>query len=75
MAKFEVKNSEGKAAAEVELAPAVFDIEPNVHVMHHIVTCQRACWRQGTQSTKGRSEVSGGGKKPWRQNGSVLLYN
>lgn len=70
MSKFEVKNSEGKAAAEVELAPEVYGIEPNIHVMHHIVTCQMASWRQGTQSTKGRSEVSGGGKKPWRQKGT-----
>lgn len=70
MSKFEVKNSEGKAAAEVELAPEVYGIEPNIHIMHHIVTCQMASWRQGTQSTKGRSEVSGGGKKPWRQKGT-----
>ena len=67
MSKFEVKNVEGKQVAEAELADAVYGIEPNIHVMHHIVTCQQACWRQGTQSTKGRSEVSGGGKKPWRQ--------
>lgn len=70
MSKFEVKNVEGKQVAEAELADAVYGIEPNVHVMHHIVTCQQACWRQGTQSTKGRSEVSGGGKKPWRQKGT-----
>ena len=67
MPKFEVKNAEGKQVAEAELADAVYGIEPNIHVMHHIVKCQQACWRQGTQSTKGRSEVSGGGKKPWRQ--------
>lgn len=67
MSKFEVKNAEGKQVAEAELADAVYGIEPNIHVMHHIVKCQQACWRQGTQSTKGRSEVSGGGKKPWRQ--------
>ena len=70
MSKFEVKNVEGKQVAEAELADAVYGIEPNVHVMHHIVTCQQACWRAGTQSTKGRSEVSGGGKKPWRQKGT-----
>ena len=67
MAKFEVKNSEGKKVAEAELAAEVYGIEPNIHVMHHIVKCQMASWRQGTQSAKGRSEVSGGGKKPWRQ--------
>lgn len=70
MSKFEVKNSEGKATSEVELAEGVYGIEPNIHVMHHIVKCQQACWRQGTQSAKTRSEVSGGGKKPWRQKGT-----
>jgi len=70
MSKFEVKNAEGKQVAEAELVDAVYGIEPNIHVMHHIVKCQQACWRQGTQSTKGRSEVSGGGKKPWRQKGT-----
>ena len=70
MSKFEVMNSEGKKATEAELAPEVYGIEPNIHVMHHIVKCQQACWRQGTQSAKGRSEVSGGGKKPWRQKSS-----
>ena len=70
MSKFEVKNAEGKKVAEAELADSVYGIEPNIHVMHHIVKCQQACWRQGTQSTKGRSEVSGGGKKPWRQKGT-----
>lgn len=67
MSKFDVKNSEGTKVAEAELAAEVYGIEPNLHVMHHIVTCQQACWRQGTQSAKTRSEVSGGGKKPWRQ--------
>ena len=70
MSKVEVMNSEGKKATEAELAPEVYGIEPNIHVMHHIVKCQQACWRQGTQSAKGRSEVSGGGKKPWRQKGT-----
>ena len=70
MSKFEVMNSEGKKATEAELAPEVYGIESNIHVMHHIVKCQQACWRQGTQSAKGRSEVSGGGKKPWRQKGT-----
>ena len=70
MSKFEVKNAEGKQVAEAELADAVYGIEPNIHVMHHIVKCQQACWRAGTQSTKGRSEVSGGGKQPWRQKGT-----
>ena len=70
MSKFEVKNAEGKKAAEVELAEAVYGIEPNIHVMHHIVKCQQASWRQGTQSALTRAEVRGGGKKPWRQKGT-----
>ncbi|MBY4798168.1 50S ribosomal protein L4 [Collinsella sp. AGMB00827] len=70
MSKFEVKNSEGKKASEVELAEGVFGIKPNAQIMHHIVTLQQACWRQGTQSAKTRGEVSGGGKKPWRQKGT-----
>ena len=70
MSKFEVKNSEGKKVAETELAAEVYGIEPNLNVMHHIVKCQMASWRQGTQSAKGRSEVSGGGRKPWRQKGT-----
>ena len=70
MSKFDVKNSEGTKVAEAELAAEVYGIEPNLHVMHHIVTCQQACWRQGTQSATTRSEVSGGGKKPWRQKGT-----
>ncbi len=70
MAKFEVKNAEGQQVAEAELPDAVDASEPNIHVMHHLVKCQQACWRQGTQSTKGRSEVSGGGKKPRRQKGT-----
>jgi len=70
MSKFDVKNSEGTKVAEAELTAEVYGIEPNLHVMHHIVTCQQACWRQGTQSAKTRSEVSGGGKKPWRQKGT-----
>ena len=45
MAKFEVKNSEGKKVAEAELAAEVYGIEPNIHVMHHIVKCQMASWR------------------------------
>ena len=70
MSTFEVKNSAGEKAAEVELADAVYGVEPNLHVMHHVVKLQQASWRQGTQSAKGRSEVSGGGKKPWRQKGT-----
>ena len=70
MSTFEVKNREGQTVGEAELAPEVFGIEPNIPVMHQIVTSQQACWRQGTQSAKTRSEVSGGGRKPWRQKGT-----
>ncbi|QWT17291.1 50S ribosomal protein L4 [Collinsella sp. zg1085] len=70
MSKFEVKNAQGAKASEVELVEGVYGIEPNIHVMHHIVKLQQASWRQGTQSAKTRSEVSGGGKKPWRQKGT-----
>ena len=69
MSKFDVKNSEGTKVARPGSLLRFYGIEPNL-VMHHIVTCQQACWRQGTQSAKTRSEVSGGGKKPWRQKGT-----
>ena len=70
MSTFEVKNREGQTVAETELAPEVYGIEPNISVMHQIVTSQQAGWRQGTQSAKTRAEVSGGGRKPWRQKGT-----
>jgi large subunit ribosomal protein L4 len=56
--------------ADVELDPSLFGITPNVAVMHQVVTAQLAAARSGTQSTKTRAEVSGGGKKPWRQKGT-----
>src|SRR3712207_1410 len=56
--------------ANVDLDPAIFGIEPNVGVMHQVVTAQLAAARSGTQSTKTRAEVRGGGKKPWRQKGT-----
>lgn len=59
----------GEPAGEVALDPAVFGIEPNVAVMHQVVTAQLAAARAGTASTKTRSEVRGGGRKPWRQKG------
>jgi large subunit ribosomal protein L4 len=55
---------------DVELDPAIFGIQPNVPVMHQVVTAQLAARRSGTQSTKTRAEVSGGGAKPWRQKGT-----
>ena len=70
MASIEIKDVEGKAAGTAELAPSVFGIEPNIHVMHLVVKAQRASWRQGTHDTRTRGEVRGGGKKPWRQKGT-----
>ena len=70
MSNIEIKNAEGQAAGTVELSSSVFGIEPNIHVIHQVVTVQLGNLRQGTHSTKGRSEVSGGGRKPWRQKGT-----
>ena len=70
MATIEIKDAKGAAAGQVELADAVFGIEPNVPVVHQVVRAQRASWRQGTSDTKTRGEVSGGGKKPFRQKGT-----
>ena len=56
--------------ASVELAPEIFGIEPNTAVMHQVVTAQLAARRSGTQSTKTRAEVRGGGAKPWKQKGT-----
>jgi len=61
--------ADGTLAGDVELNPDIFGIEPNVAVMHQVVTAQLAAARAGTHSTKTRAEVSGGGKKPWRQKG------
>jgi large subunit ribosomal protein L4 len=60
---------DGKQTGEVELNPDIFGIEPNVAVMHQVVTAQLAAARAGTHSTKTRAEVRGGGRKPWRQKG------
>ena len=60
----------GTSDADVELDEAIFGIEPNVAVMHQVVTAQLAAARSGTQSTRTRSEVRGGGSKPWRQKGT-----
>ena len=70
MAKVSVLNMEGKQVGEIELNDAVFGIEPNEHLVKMAVTQQLANNRQGTQSAKTRSEVSGGGIKPWRQKGT-----
>ncbi len=65
-----VKDMAGKRIADIELSAAVFGVEPNEAVMHMAVVNFLANQRQGTQSTLTRSEVSGGGKKPWRQKGT-----
>ena len=65
-----VFDSKGAKVSDIELAESVFGIEPNTSAMHFCVVNYLANQRQGTQSTKTRSEVSGGGKKPWRQKGT-----
>lgn len=70
MPKLTVVDMAGKSAGEITLSDAVFGIEPNVVVMHMAVVNYLANKRQGTQSTLTRTEVSGGGKKPWRQKGT-----
>ena len=70
MANVSVYNMEGKEVGSIELNDAVFGVEVNEHLVHMAVVSQLANKRQGTQSAKTRSEVSGGGKKPWRQKGT-----
>ena len=65
-----MKTADGGAGAGVDLPDEIFGIEPNVAVMHQVVTAQLAAKRSGTHSTKTRSEVQGGGAKPWRQKGT-----
>ena len=71
MAKVSVYNIEGKEVDTIELNDAVFGVEVNEHLVHMAVVNQLANNRQGTQKAKTRSEVSGGGRKPWRQKGTV----
>ncbi|MBR0147699.1 MAG: 50S ribosomal protein L4 [Lachnospiraceae bacterium] len=70
MANVSVYNIEGSEVGTMELNDSVFGIEPNEHLLHMAVTAQLANKRQGTQKAKTRSEVSGGGRKPWRQKGT-----
>lgn len=70
MPKIDVYNMEGKKVSDIDLKEEVFGIIPNETVVHTVVTNYLANQRQGTQSTKTRAEVSGGGKKPWRQKGT-----
>ena len=70
MPKVDLLNVEGKKVGDIELSDDIFAVEVNEDVMHEVVVNYLANQRQGTQSTKTRSEVSGGGKKPWKQKGT-----
>ncbi|NLJ71309.1 MAG: 50S ribosomal protein L4 [Clostridiaceae bacterium] len=70
MAKTNLYNMQGEIIGDIELADTIFGIEPNQDVVHRIVKNQLANKRQGTSKVKGRSEVSGGGRKPYRQKGT-----
>ena len=70
MASVSVYNIEGKEVGTIDLSDAVFGVEVNEHLVHMAVVSQLANIRQGTQKAKTRSEVSGGGRKPWRQKGT-----
>lgn len=70
MPKINVHNQAGKTVAELTLSDYVFGIEPHQQALYDVVNAQRAAMRQGTHDVKNRGEVSGGGKKPWRQKGT-----
>ena len=70
MPKVALYSQSGAQVGEIELADAIFGIEPNQHVLHDAVVMQQASLRQGNHDTKGRSEVRGGGRKPWKQKGT-----
>lgn len=70
MPKVAVFNTTGSQVGEIELSDAVFGIEPNEHVLHDAVVMQQASLRRGTHAVKGRSDVRGGGRKPWKQKGT-----
>ena len=70
MSKVSVYNMKGETVGEIELKDEIFGVEVNDHLVHQAVIAQLANKRQGTQSAKTRSDVSGGGKKPWRQKGT-----
>ncbi|MBO9597638.1 MAG: 50S ribosomal protein L4 [Cohnella sp.] len=70
MPKVSVYNVSGAQVGEIELADSVFGIEPNKYALHDAVVMQQASLRQGTHKVKGRSEVRGGGRKPWKQKGT-----
>ena len=68
--KAKIYQQDGKVKGEMDLPEAVFNAEVNEHLLHQVITQLLANQRQGTSKTKGRSEVSGGGRKPWRQKGT-----
>ena len=68
--KIPVRNREGKTVEEIEVSPEVFEADVNEAVVHQVIRAQLAAARRGTAKTKTRAEVSGGGKKPWRQKGT-----
>ncbi|EUA28524.1 50S ribosomal protein L4 [Mycobacterium intracellulare] len=68
--KIDVKTPAGKVEGSIELPAELFDAPANIALMHQVVTAQRAAARQGTHSTKTRGDVSGGGRKPYRQKGT-----
>ncbi|MXW99494.1 MAG: 50S ribosomal protein L4 [Acidimicrobiaceae bacterium] len=70
MEPVQVVTPNGRKVGEIVLDDSIFDVEPNIGVMHQVVTAQLAARRAGTHSTKGRAEVAGGGSKPWRQKGT-----
>ncbi|WP_284141014.1 MULTISPECIES: 50S ribosomal protein L4 [unclassified Virgibacillus] len=70
MPKVALFKQDGSQVGDIELNDSVFGIEPNTHVLHEAVVMQRASLRQGTHKVKNRSEVRGGGRKPWRQKGT-----
>jgi len=70
MATVDVRTADGGTDGSIELPAAVFDVQANISLMHQVVVAQQAAARQGTHSTKTRGEVSGGGKKPYRQKGT-----
>jgi len=70
VATLKITKPTGRASGSVDLDDALFGVEPNIPLMHQVVTAQLAARRAGTQSTKTRAEVRGGGTKPWRQKGT-----
>ena len=71
--KIEVKNITGKATGSIDLPAAIFDVQANVPLIHQVVVAQLAAARAGTHKAKNRGEVSGGGKKPFKQREQVVL--